>query len=110
MRHGRRNFRPRRSIDETSRQALKGPARTADAPGVARHLSRPNRTVNVMSSDQKAIIALINRGTQLLNELHEQKRANRDLEQRLARAQARIEELEAGAAAGKTGRRSRLAA
>jgi hypothetical protein len=80
-------------------------------PGASRDtLVRPNQTANMMSSDQKAIIALINRGTQLLNDLHEQRRLNRDLEQRLARAQARIEELEAEAAISKRGRRSQLAA
>jgi hypothetical protein len=47
-----------------------------------------------MSSDQKAIIALINRSTALLAQLNDQRRANRALERRLAQAEARIAELE----------------
>lgn len=47
-----------------------------------------------MSSDQKAIIALINRSTALLGQLNDQRRVNRELERSLAQARGRIAELE----------------
>src|SRR5215210_7602043 len=50
-----------------------------------------------MSSSQQAVIALINRSTVLLGELNRTRRANRELEQRLDQALARIAELEEGA-------------
>jgi chromosome segregation ATPase len=53
----------------------------------------------MMSSDQKAIIALINRGRALSTELNDMRRANRELERQLDEAQARIAELEARPAA-----------
>jgi hypothetical protein len=47
-----------------------------------------------MSSDQKAVIALINRSMLLTRELHETRRLNRDLEKRLAESQDRVVALE----------------
>ena len=48
-----------------------------------------------MSSDQKAVIALINRSMLLIRELNETRRVNRDLERRLGESQDRVMELEA---------------
>ena len=47
-----------------------------------------------MSSEQKAIIALINRSMMLIQDLNEQKRLARELEESLAEAHVRIAELE----------------
>ena len=47
-----------------------------------------------MSSDQKAVITLINRSMLVLQELNEMRRLNRDLERRLAESQDRVAELE----------------
>ena len=47
-----------------------------------------------MSSDQKAVITLINRSMLLTRELNETRRLNRDLEQRLAESQDRVVALE----------------
>ena len=47
-----------------------------------------------MSSEQKAIIALINRSMMLIQDLNEQKKVSRELEARLAEAHVRIAELE----------------
>ena len=52
-----------------------------------------------MSSDQKAVIALINRSMLLIRELNETRRANRDLERRLGESQDRVMALEAQLAA-----------
>jgi hypothetical protein len=48
--------------------------------------------------DQQAVIALINRSTVLLGELNRVRRSNRELEQRLDEAIARIDELESSQA------------
>ena len=56
----------------------------------------------MMSSDQKAVIALINRSRALATELNDARHANRDLERRLEEAEARIAELEAPPAARAT--------
>jgi hypothetical protein len=48
-----------------------------------------------MSSDQKAVITLINRSALLTRELNDARRANRDLERRLAESQDRVVTLEA---------------
>ena len=55
-----------------------------------------------MSSDQKAVIALINRSTLLIRELNDQRRANRELETRLAESQARVVTLEAELSSAKS--------
>jgi hypothetical protein len=47
-----------------------------------------------MSSDQKAVIALINRSMLLIRELNSQRRENRALEARLAESQHRVVALE----------------
>lgn len=59
---------------------------------VQKHLE--TRT-NDMSSDQKAVIALINRSMLLIRELNETRRMNRALEQRLSESQDRVIALEA---------------
>jgi hypothetical protein len=63
-----------------------------------------------MSSDQKAVIALINRSMSLIRELNETRRINRDLERRLAESQDRVVELEAKLAGGSGGSKSPLRA
>jgi predicted RNase H-like nuclease (RuvC/YqgF family) len=63
-----------------------------------------------MSSDQKAVIALINRSMLLIRELNETRRVNRDLERRLSESQDRVMELEAKLAGGAGGSSSPLRA
>jgi hypothetical protein len=47
-----------------------------------------------MSSDQKAVISLINRSMALTRELNDTRRAKRALERRLAESEDRVVELE----------------
>jgi hypothetical protein len=56
-----------------------------------------------MSSDQKAVITLINRSMLVIRELNETRRLNRDLERRLAESQDRVVALEAQLANGRAG-------
>jgi hypothetical protein len=53
-----------------------------------------------MSSDQKAVIALINRSMLLIQELNETRREKRALEGRLAESEERVTVLEAQLASG----------